>query len=119
MMPEDMDLLRLYARHGSEDAFASLVSRHVNLVYSAALRLVGEAHVAEEVTQAVFIILARKAESLSPKTVLTGWLYRTARYVSARTLTMQKRRQIREQEVYMRSVLNEPEAESAVWTEIA
>lgn len=114
-----MELLRQYARHGSEDAFASLVSRHVNLVYSAALRLVGEAHVAEEVTQAVFIILARKAESLSPKTVLTGWLYRTARYVSARTLTMQKRRQMREQEVYMSTGLNESEPESAVWTEIA
>jgi len=119
MAPEDMDLLRQYAQQGSEDAFASLVSRHVNLVYTAALRLVGEAHLAEEVTQAVFIILARKANSLSPKTVLTGWLYRTTRYVSARTWTMQKRRQIREQEVYVRSALNEPEPESAVWTEIA
>jgi uncharacterized protein (TIGR03435 family) len=117
MMPEDMELLRDYAQSGSEDAFAALVARHVNLVYSAALRIVGEAHLAEEVTQAVFIILAKKAGSLSPKIILTGWLYRTARYVSARTLTMQKRRQTREQEAYMRSSMNEPE--SVVWSEIA
>ncbi|HEY1718822.1 MAG TPA: sigma factor [Verrucomicrobiae bacterium] len=100
MMTDDMALLREYARRNSEEAFAALVSRHVNLVYSVALRQVRDPHLAEEITQAVFIILARKAESLNAKTVLSGWLCRTARYASANALTIQRRRQHREQEAY-------------------
>src|SRR5258708_23971454 len=101
MMTDDMELVRQYARWKSEEAFAALVSRHVNLVYSVALRQVRDAHLAEEITQAVFIILARKAGSLGPKTILPGWLCRTARYASANALTMQWRRQRREQEAHM------------------
>jgi RNA polymerase sigma factor (sigma-70 family) len=117
MMTDDMALLQEYARHNSEEAFAMLVSRHVNLVYSVALRRVHDAHLAEEITQAVFIILARKAETLGPKTILPGWLCRAARYTSANALTMQRRRQRREQEAYMQSILNEPEPEA--WRQIA
>src|SRR5580765_39563 len=98
MMTDDIDLLREYVRSNSEDAFATLVSRHINLVYSVAMRQVGDRTIAEEVSQAVFIILARKAPSLSPKTVLAGWLCRTARYVSAAALKHQRRRHAREQE---------------------
>ncbi len=114
---DDMTLLREYARHNSEDAFAALVSRHVNLVYSVALRDVHDPHLAEEITQVVFIILARKAESLSTKVILSGWLCRTAHYASANALTIQRRRQEREQEAYMQSILDKPEPDA--WTQIA
>src|ERR1035437_10917506 len=81
--PDDIELLRQFADHDSEAAFATLVARHVNLVYSAALRHVGNPHHAEEITQAVFIILARKARHLRPGTTLSGWLYQTARLTAA------------------------------------
>src|SRR5271170_1831192 len=117
MLNDDLTLLREYARRNSEEAFAALVSRHVNLVYSVAMRQVRDPHLAEEITQAVFIILARKAASLGPKTILPGWLCRTARYASANALTMQRRRQHREQEAHMQSILNEPEPDN--WGQIA
>jgi len=116
-MNDDLALLRDYARRNSEEAFAALVSRHVNLVYSVALRQVRDAHLAEEITQAVFIILARKAGALGPKTILSGWLCRTARYASANALTIQRRRQHREQEAYMQSLADETEPE--LWPQIA
>ncbi|MDR3459431.1 MAG: sigma-70 family RNA polymerase sigma factor [Verrucomicrobiae bacterium] len=116
-MNDDQTLLREFAASHSEAAFAALVSRHVNLVYSVALRQVRDPHLAEEITQAVFIILARKADKLSPPTVLAGWLCRTARYVGAGALRTQHRRQQREQEAHMQSLLNEPE--SPAWTHIA
>src|SRR5665213_3152935 len=118
MMTDDMALLREYARHNSEEAFSTLVSRHVNLVYSVALQEVHDPHLAAEITQAVFIILARKAQSLNAKTILSGWLCRTARYASANALTIQRRRQHREQEAYMQSILNETEP-AETWNQIA
>ena len=117
MISDDMALVREFAQSNSEQAFATLVSRHVNLVYSVALRQVRNPHLAEEVTQSVFIILAEKAKSLSPKTILSGWLCRTARYVSANTLSIQRRRQFREQKAHMESILHEPEP--GVWNQIA
>ena len=115
-MPEqnDHELLEL-AKNGSETAFAALVARHVNLVYSTALRFTGNPHHAEEITQAVFIILARKA--LSPRTLLSGWLYQTARLTAANFVKGEIRRQNREQEAYMQSTLTEPDP--AVWKQIA
>src|ERR1700722_12288322 len=120
-MNDDLTLLREFVRNNSEVAFAALVARHVNLVYSVALRQVGDAHLAEEITQAVFIILARKADSLGPKTILPGWLCRTARYASANALTIQRRRQHREQEAHMQTILNEAvnESELETWNQIA
>ena len=106
MTNDDMRLVREYAAHQSESAFATLVSRHTNLVYSAALRQTRDPQLAEEVTQVVFILLARKAASLGAKTILTGWLYRTACYVSGSALKRELRRQHREQEAYMQSELD-------------
>jgi uncharacterized protein (TIGR03435 family) len=106
MTNDDMRLVREYASRQSENAFAALVSRHTNLVYSAALRQTRDPQLAEEVTQVVFIILARKAGSLGAKTILTGWLYRTAGYVSGSALKRELRRQHREQEAYMQSELD-------------
>ena len=114
---DDIELLAQYARYNSETAFATLVERHVNLVYSTALRSAGNPHAAEEITQAVFIILARKASSLSKRTVLSGWLYQTARLTAANFLRTEIRRARREQEAYMQSFLNEPEPE--IWPQIA
>ena len=105
-MSDDMELVREYDRSGSEKAFATLVSRHINLVNSVALRQVRDVHLAEEVTQAVFIILARKAGSLNSKTILSAWLCRTAQYAAADVLKTQHRRQRREQAMHMESLLN-------------
>lgn len=116
MQIDDMELLRQYARTQSEQAFAKLVSRYVDLVHSVVLRQVRDPHLAEEITQTVFIILARKAGSLSSRTIVPGWLCRTARFVATRTLTTQFRRQRREQEAYMQSSSHDESHD--VWSQI-
>src|SRR6266700_528977 len=74
----DCELVTAYAARGSENAFRALVTRHVNLVYATALRQVGDAALAEEITQNVFIALARKAPRLAGIQTLAGWLHRSA-----------------------------------------
>src|ERR1039458_136157 len=116
LMLDDMRLLEEYAARSSEAAFSTLVSRHINLVYSAALRQIGNRQEAEEITQAVFLVLAKKAKSLRPGTVLSGWLYQTARLTASNSLRREIRRQNREQQAYMQSTLNEPEPDH--WEQI-
>ena len=95
---DDWQLLKFYARDDSQDAFTEIVTRHVNLVYSAALRQVREPELARDVTQLVFANLARQAKSLKPKGTLAGWLYRDASFTSRDVLRRERRRFAREQE---------------------
>jgi RNA polymerase sigma factor (sigma-70 family) len=98
----DAQLLSDYAQHGDETAFAELVSRHTNLVYSAAWRQVGSPEIAAEVTQSVFIGLARGSRSLSPRlsedASLAGWLCRSARNISLNLRRDEFRRHSRERQ---------------------
>jgi RNA polymerase sigma factor (sigma-70 family) len=114
---EDIALLRKYADDGSEEAFAALVTRHVNKVYSVALRHTGNPHEAEEITQAVFVILARKSRCLGKRVILSGWLYHTARLTALTFIRSAVRRARREQEAFMQNESNGNEA--AVWKQIA
>jgi len=112
----DQQLLRDYVNQRSEAAFAELVRRHVNLVYSAALRMVCDAHQAEDVTQAVFAALALSAEGLKEHPVLSGWLHRTAQNIAAQTVRTDVRRRAREQEA---TAMNELPQPAATWEHIA
>lgn len=97
-MTDDAELLRQYAHSGSETAFAELVSRHLPLVYSAALRQVrGDEALAKDVAQTVFIDLARKASSLLGRELLAGWLYTSARLAASKAVRGNQRRHLREQ----------------------
>jgi RNA polymerase sigma factor (sigma-70 family) len=115
---DDSELLREYATIRSETAFTSLVQRHIHFVYSSALRQVRNAHLAEEVTQAVFIILARKAGHLRQGTVLAGWLFNTARFVASAELRAIARRHKHEQEAGMESTHGETTPDVS-WEQIA
>jgi len=111
-MTPDNQLLHDYARANSEAAFAELVKRHVNLVYSAALRQVnGDEHLAKDVAQTVFTDLARKANSLSRHQNLTGWFYTSAHFAAAKMIRGENRRRDRE-EKFMREPLSENPSEN-------
>jgi len=114
---DDRQLLRQYVRGSSEEAFAVLVHRHINKVYSVALRQVRDPHQAQEITKAVFVVLARKARALLKHTSLSGWLFETARLTSITLLRSEIRRSRRQQEAQMQTSLNPSEADA--WKQIA
>src|SRR6266566_5770 len=97
-MTDDGQLLQQYAQERSESAFGELVIRHIDLVYSAALRVVnGDSHLAQDVTQTVFIHLARKVRSLPREVLLAGWLHQHTCYTAATAVRTERRRRTREQ----------------------
>jgi RNA polymerase sigma factor (sigma-70 family) len=114
----DQELLRDYIGRRSETAFAELVRRHVDFVYSATLRMVRDTHLAEDVTQGVFVALAQNARQLTDHPVLSGWLHRTAQNLAANTVRSDVRRRAREQEAVAMNELLAPEPE-AIWKHIA
>ena len=114
----DMTLIQEYVDHNSESAFADLVHRHIDFVHSVAFRYVGNSPDSQDVTQAVFVILAQKAASLRQRTTLTGWLYETTRFTAFALLRTRVRQQAREQKAYMQSTLNDPDPDEA-WRQLA
>src|SRR5215471_13515852 len=114
MTTDDLKLLREYAEKGSEQAFAELVHRHLDLVYSAALRQVHSPQLAEEVAQSVFTDLSRNAARLKPDTVLTAWLYQVARRTAVDVVRRESRRQWREQ---LAMELTDMNAQPSIWKE--
>ena len=113
-MIDDAELLRRYAANRTENDFAELVRRHVNLVYSAALRQVnGDVHLAQDITQEVFTDLARKAASVASHRVLAGWLFTSTRFAAAKAVRGEQRRHARETEAHLMQELFLPDDPAA------
>ncbi len=115
-MDDDRSLLDEFVAHRSETAFRTLTNHYLNLVYSTALRETNDAQLAQDVTQAVFILLARKADSLPKNAVLAGWLYRTTHFVASRALRSELRRQQREQEAFQ---MQQNQSADDTWKNVA
>ncbi len=115
---EDWRLLREYVDRGSEVAFAALVKRHLNLVYSVALRRLGDPHAAEDVAQSVFCLLASKARQLGSDTALVSWLYQTACFKASKYWRSETRRRQREQEAVLMTSTNSDDT-AASWQQLA
>src|SRR5262249_45285024 len=115
MSDTDLQLLARYVRNRAEDAFTELVRRHVDLVYSAALRQVRSPQLAEEVAQSAFADLARNAGKLKPDTILPAWLYQVTRRTAIDVVRKEARRQLREQIVVEMNNMN---ATSSDWSQI-
>jgi RNA polymerase sigma factor (sigma-70 family) len=111
-------LLRAYAEKRSEAAFSELVRRHLDLVYSAALRMVCDRHLAEDVTQGVFLAFAKSAGQLADRPVISGWLHRTAQNIAAQTVRTIERRRAREQEAVAMTEMFAAEPDAS-WDHIA
>src|SRR5262245_11666197 len=125
-MMTDRELLHEYARRGSQEAFAQLAARHADWVYAAAARMVRDAHLAEDVAQAVFIVLAQSAAKLGKRNVsLNGWLFKVVRYSAAHALRAKARREHHEKQAAAMTAANfdshrgADAAAADLWEEVA
>src|SRR5262249_32055308 len=116
MTANDRDLLGQFTHEQSQAAFTELVNRHLNLVYSAAVRQVRSPQLAEEVCQSVVTNLACNADKLKPETVLSAWLYQVTRNAAIDVVRREARRQAREQIAYQMTNLND--TGTADWSQI-
>ncbi len=117
----DWQLIQEFVKSDSQAAFGRLVERHLNFVYSTCLREIGDSALAEDATQAVFLLLWQKAATLRPETVLAGWLFQTARFVSKNARKQEIRHQQRTQkaaEAMMHEMTTQPSAEEDNWAQI-
>ena len=96
-LPEDSLLLQRFCNEASQEAFAELVRRHIDMVYAAAVRQVKDPATAEDVVQGTFIVLARKARLIGKDTVVSAWLLNAARFVAMDAIRARKRRDRHEQ----------------------
>src|SRR4051812_24884650 len=118
MSQDDSQLLSEYAEKVSQQAFAELSRRYVNLVYSSALRQMGNAHAAEDVTQAVFIVLSRKAAGLKRDAILSSWLLQTTAYAVKNARRAELRRRHHEQEAAQMKTMSQDE-DQKLWEQIS
>jgi RNA polymerase sigma factor (sigma-70 family) len=93
---DERQLLAAWTEHRDARAFENLVRQYVDLVYAAARRQLQNAAAAEDVSQAVFLVLARKAHRLSPRQSLGPWLLVVTRYACRETRREERRRRTRE-----------------------
>jgi RNA polymerase sigma factor (sigma-70 family) len=114
---DDLELLAEYVRSGSQQHFATLVNRHVHWVYSVCRRQAGD-YLAEDVTQAVFATLAHKAARIHPDTSISGWLFKTARYVSATARKIERRRREHERRAAAMYPSQTPPPDDQEWQQI-
>ena len=115
---EDRVLLQRFVRDNSQKAFSALTTRYLSLVYSVCRREMADAEAAEDVTQAVFLILARKAPSLGRNVVLSGWLFQTARFAAKNARLQASRRAAYEQKAAEAVMEQQSQTEDAQWAEI-
>ena len=115
---DDWQLLNDYATRNSEEAFRALVERYAGMVYHTALRQLGNPHAAEEVAQAVFIILAQKAATIRRQPTLYGWLFRATRFAVLNQRRQEKNRARREQEAYAMQSASNSDDLNPVWEQI-
>src|SRR5881396_2306138 len=96
IMTDDWELLQTYAQHRSQEAFARIVAKYADLVFHTALRRTGSRELSEDVTQAVFIVLARSAARLTKTGSLAGWLHKATLFGANNAIRTESRRRRRE-----------------------